>query len=434
MAASLAGRSLGRTTWCLALAWGCWCASGCGCASRGGHADSVVAPPAEPIPALAKVVDVRVEPAALEVLGDPVARDTAEAVSPATQPPWYEPWSDPQAPWPDDGHPTLFTFAVVSDVHTGGPDAASFEPAIDAINAVTPPPAFVLVAGDLTDGFTKDQVDRFQRLRSRFAMPVHVVPGNHDVEFEPTPRHLEHWKRAFPKEVAAYRIDAYAPLTVIGFDSQLFNERRRTPALDDEAERELRAIESHLEAARAAHRRVVLFHHIPPYPNFFRAFVKRGWRSAYVDRYLSLLRTYDVQLEITGHLHRDELYVVAGTTFMNVPPISEKYSRKASYRLVRVTDAGFSIRQVYLAEDARHLSYQMDLHGLTDARLAHWVEGLSDEQLRGVWRYRNAGDKDTEAWFTNELVKRDFRAFLKTPFAYQPAGVDRKSETRYLKR
>lgn len=370
----------------------------------------------------AGVAEVVVPPA--EALAPAAAENPQPA--PAVQ---FVPWVDANAPWPDDGRTTLLSFAVISDTHVGREDdGATFARVVSEINALRPRPAFVLILGDLTDTFRKEQLAEFKATRGGFEMPSHVVPGNHDESFDPPPRRIRGYERQFPGDSPPYRVD-YGPLTLIGIDSQLFNERRRSPDSDELAERALQKLEKMMREARGTGQRLLLFHHIPPYPNFFRKSLKRAWQNRYLTRYLSLLRKYDVEAEFTGHFHRDELYVdEGGTLLLNVPPVCQKYTRHASFRLVRLTEDGLTYRQIYMDSEVAHLSYQLDLHGLDRKSYARWLAGISDEELLTIWRRRTAGDKDTEDW-TVDLARAHFRAFLSDPFSYQPAGSEQDSES-----
>jgi 3',5'-cyclic AMP phosphodiesterase CpdA len=75
--------------------------------------------------------------------------------------------------------------AQLSDPHLRvGPDdegsAAALENAVRAVLALDPLPEAVLVTGDLADGARPAEYDRFRELVAPLAMPVHVLPGNHD--------------------------------------------------------------------------------------------------------------------------------------------------------------------------------------------------------------------------------------------------------------
>jgi Icc protein len=86
--------------------------------------------------------------------------------------------------------------AQLSDPHLRvGPhdqgSAAALENAVDAVLALDPQPQAVLVTGDLADGARPAEYDRFRELTAPLAMPVHVLPGNHDALDWPGPHSVD---------------------------------------------------------------------------------------------------------------------------------------------------------------------------------------------------------------------------------------------------
>jgi len=229
-----------------------------------------------------------------------------------------------------------------------------------------------------------------------------------------------------------YRFD-YGSMAFIGFNSQLYNERRRTRDLDKKAFNQWGKIRRFVKEATKEAKRIVLFHHIPSYPNFFRDEVKRTWQNRYLRQFQNLLRSksFSIDAVFSGHFHRDEWYVYHRTLLFNVPPVSEKYTRNSSYRIVRVTPEGMNYRQIYTDRETERLSYELDLHQVTGATHREWVDDLTHDELWNLWRYRNAGDDDTERWLDTLAVK-EFRNFLQSPFRYQPPGEGRKTEKKKL--
>jgi len=77
------------------------------------------------------------------------------------------------------------TIAQLSDPHIKvGPNdegsAAALASAVDAVLALTPLPAAVVVTGDLAEHAAAAEYERFAELVAPLPMPVHVLPGNHD--------------------------------------------------------------------------------------------------------------------------------------------------------------------------------------------------------------------------------------------------------------
>ena len=86
-------------------------------------------------------------------------------------------------------NPDNFQFAVIGD-NTGGARDGVLAAAVDALNLLRP--EFVLGVGDLIEGYTHDE-NELQRqwqemddLLGQLAMPFFFVPGNHDVNFDPS--------------------------------------------------------------------------------------------------------------------------------------------------------------------------------------------------------------------------------------------------------
>jgi alkaline phosphatase D len=331
----------------------------------------------------------------------------------------YEALLDTGAPWPEDGRETLLTFVHISDTHVGRKsDAEAFALAIQAIERTLPTPAFVIITGDLTEAFREAEVLYLKNLVDRFTLPVVLVPGNHDVGFDPTPASIARWNQAFPDSATPFQRD-FGPIRVIAMDSQLYNARRANREVNAEGKRQWKALVKQVRAARKERRRTILAYHIPIVPNFFRQRVKANWRAADAKRMRALLASQHVEATLTGHIHRDETYLEDRTWMLNAPPISLKYEREPSYRLFRVTPEGLMFRQIYLTEEGAALSYQMDLHGHSAADLDKAIEAMSVAELEELWGYRYAGDVGTERLFRT-LNIHQFTNYLTDPFTFQP--------------
>ena len=340
----------------------------------------------------------------------------------------YEPLLSVDAPWPKDGRDTLLTFVHLSDPHVGRrSDAESFAVAIEAIERLDPQPAFVVITGDLTESFRDAEVLYLKHLVDRFTLPVLLVPGNHDVGFDPTPDSIAKWNAAFPEFATPYQRD-FGPLRIVAMDAQLYNARRANSEVNQEGKRQWRAMVKMVRTAKRERRRIIMAYHIPIVPNFFRQRVSGSWRTKDMVRMRSLLSTHAVEATLTGHLHRDETYLEDNTWMLNAPPISLKYEREPSYRLFRVTETGLMFRQVYLTEEGASLSYQMDLHDVNSERIDQSVDEMSLMEVKTAWGYRYAGDVGTERLF-GELNISAFMKFLRDPFSLQPKD----SRTRFFR-
>ena len=183
-------------------------------------------------------------------------------------------------------------------------DTAGFlERAVAHLNALDPRPDLVIATGDLVDGGAPEEYARLKRLLAPLAMPVHLIPGNHD---------------ARDALRAAFADHAYLPPT--GFLHYTIEERPvRLIALDTLvpgkgygalcAER-LDWLEARLgESGRPT----VLFMHHPPFDCGIAAFDGMGLNEG-GERLAEIVRRHaNVERVMCGHVHRPIQVRWAGT-------------------------------------------------------------------------------------------------------------------------
>lgn len=324
----------------------------------------------------------------------------------------------PGQPW-DDGRKTELTFVHLTDTHVGRPrDTRNFAEVAKLVNALEPQPRFGVISGDLTDCFLPAQVERFEEIVATIRVPLYLVPGNHDVGFDPKPRNAAFWKAHFPRFATPYRFDE-GPLALIGIDTQMFNSRQKSKRGRARGAKEWEEFEELLAAAHADEKRIVVLGHIPSVPAFHVDKMGQSWRTDLLARYRKLLTQYHVEAELSGHFHRDEIYYSGPTALLNAPPVSSKFGREPSFRVVRVTPEGLSYRQFFVGEKGRESSYEMDLHGLDEAHFGRWLASLPEGDLREFWTIRYAGDRDgAGSW--DKLNVDFFRAYVAHPYDFQP--------------
>jgi len=83
----------------------------------------------------------------------------------------------------------FFRFVHITDLHlpdeapdqSQGSEIQSFRAAVEEINALEPPPEFVVVTGDIArHNGEPGAYQLFKQISSGLKIPVYVVPGNHD--------------------------------------------------------------------------------------------------------------------------------------------------------------------------------------------------------------------------------------------------------------
>lgn len=276
----------------------------------------------------------------------------------------------------------LFTFAVVADTHVNEHEERSTSPfetnarangraryAIAEIAALDPVPEFVVHLGDIVHPMPGlpvfgEAARRFKEIAAALRVPLHFVPGNHDVgdkavDWMPADivcsDYVSRYRETFGKDYYAFDC---GPLHGIVIDAQLINS-----GLPEEAEQ--RAwLESELSASTG--RRIFVFIHYPPYV------LAPDERSTYdnIDQpgrqwLLKLLRDHGAEAMFAGHVHNfwydvhgeTEMYLLPSTAFLRhdysefyrVDPANE-FGRgdvgKFGYCVVDVHERGHVMRLV----------------------------------------------------------------------------------------
>lgn len=181
-------------------------------------------------------------------------------------------------------------------------ETANYAFAIDNVNRLRP--AFVVICGDLINKVgDPSQTAEYFRITGDIdpAIPVHAVPGNHDVGNEPTPETLAHYRAHFGPDYYSFR---HGEVYGVVLNSSLIAAPGKAQA---EADRQDRWLRTELELARASGaRHVVVFQHHswfleqPDEPT--------GYFNVPLDtrrRYLDLLKASGVRYVFAGHYHRN---------------------------------------------------------------------------------------------------------------------------------
>ena len=180
-----------------------------------------------------------------------------------------------------DGRSPLFSFVVVADTHVNEAEDTSTSPfetnhlanprarhVFAEIAAMRPPPSFVVHLGDIVHPVPSlpafhDAVGNFKAIASQLPVPLHVVPGNHDVgdktvDWMPAEQvcddYLATYREAFGADFHAFDENG---VRFVMLNSLLLNS-----GLADEA-RQRAWLEERIDSAGDL--RVFLFMHYPPY-------------------------------------------------------------------------------------------------------------------------------------------------------------------------
>lgn len=187
--------------------------------------------------------------------------------------------------------------------------AAYLARAIATVNALVPRPDITVVTGDLVDNGAPEEYEHLRALLAPLAMPVVVIPGNHDAR-EPL-RKAFHGEGYFPAEGALhYLIDGY-PLRLIALDTLV--DGKNHGSLNAE---QLIWLDATL-AAQPDLPTVVVMHH-PPFATGITYMDCCGLDNA--DALAEIIgRHRQVERILCGHLHRAIDRRFAGTVAGTAP-------------------------------------------------------------------------------------------------------------------
>jgi len=251
-------------------------------------------------------------------------------------------------------HEPLVTFAVIADSHMNPEDDASTSPwevnrlanaratvVVSELNALAPD--FVVHLGDMIHPVPAQDsyctaAARFWRVFGDLAMPLHVVPGNHDVgdkplEWTPAAVVTEEYVELYEREFGASHYSfSQGGCAFVVLNAQLFNT-------GFEAEHRQRDwLETTLAENAAA--KTFVFLHYPPY-------VYQPEENGHYDNLdepgrswlLELLREYGVDAVFAGHVHNFFYDHRAGTDFYILPSISFVRSDYSEFARIGPEDA-----------------------------------------------------------------------------------------------
>jgi len=189
------------------------------------------------------------------------------------------------------------------------------------------PVAFVLIAGDLTNDRTPSQVTNFFSVYNKYgkSKPAYLVPGNHDVNDSAS---LLQYRNTYSSVTGYndYYSFVYNNCLFIALDSTTLISNQS--ALAAEVEAQWSWLENELNSSKsqnAAYKFII--QHYPPFvvsenePDSYNNFPQDAR-----ERYLNLVRTYQVSYLLCGHLHETKviqptdnaftIYVVGGTAMV----------------------------------------------------------------------------------------------------------------------
>ena len=183
----------------------------------------------------------------------------------------------------------------VSDLHFGTREDPALERALAGLIERLSP-ELIVVSGDLTHRGRREQHARAAAFLRAFSLPVHAVPGNHDLPYTFPARFTRpftEFERQWGETEPVYRSDA---LVIVGLNSA----RPWRHQAGSVAQRQLDWAAEQLALANDGALRVVVLHH---------HLVGAPWRSrkkpvARRNRVLAFLVESGAELILAGHIHQ----------------------------------------------------------------------------------------------------------------------------------
>ena len=198
---------------------------------------------------------------------------------------------------------TDLSFLQISDSHIGFSKeankdvTATFKIALDRINAMPTPPAFLIHTGDLTQLSKPEEFDTFDEvLKSCKVKDVFYVPGEHDVLGDNGKLYLERYgKRVEAKSAGWYSFNKNG-VHFIGLVNVVNLEAGGLGHLGDE---QLKWLESDVKGLGTS-TPIVVFAHIP----LWAVYPEWGWGTSDSERALGYLKRFGSVTVLNGHIHQ----------------------------------------------------------------------------------------------------------------------------------
>ena len=203
-------------------------------------------------------------------------------------------------------------FVQISDSHMGfdkaaNPDVVStFKAAVDKINALPAPPAFILHTGDISHLSKPEEFDTVdQLLKTASAKDVFFVPGEHDVLNDDGKQYLERYGKG-TQGAGWYSFDNKG-VHFVGLVNVMNLKAGGLGSLGAEQLEWLEKDVKHLSKSTP----IVVFAHIP----LWSVYPEWGWGTDDSGQALSYLKRFGSVTVLNGHIHQTMQKVEGNITF-----------------------------------------------------------------------------------------------------------------------
>ena len=210
------------------------------------------------------------------------------------------------------GAGAALTFVQISDSHIGFSKPANPDPlstlreTIAHVRALPVRPSFVLHTGDITHLATPQQFDTAQGTLAELGLPIHFVPGEHDIVGGTDPRAYLDRFGAGARGDGWYSFDA-GGAHFVGLVNVVHLGDHGQGTLGDDQIAWLMDDVAHLSASTP----IIVFAHFPMwalYPDW-------GWGTADSAAALTALRRFGSVTVLNGHIHQVQQTIEGNLTF-----------------------------------------------------------------------------------------------------------------------
>jgi len=209
--------------------------------------------------------------------------------------------------------------AQITDTHISTPGSVNdryfrtpehLERAVAHLNRLAPRPDVVLATGDLVERGEPEEYARLRAILDRLAMPLYVIPGNHDSRKGLARAFADRGYLPTDGGFLHYTVEEW-PVRLIGLDTQVPGQ----PGGRLCAER-LAWLDARL--GEAAARPTVVFMHHPPFVTGLQAMDAMGLEGK--EELGTVIRRHpQVERLVCGHVHRPMTRRFAGTVATTCP-------------------------------------------------------------------------------------------------------------------
>ncbi len=257
--------------------------------------------------------------------------------------------------------------AQISDTHVSTPDsrndrlfrtAEHLAAAVAHLNALHPRPDLVLATGDLVERGGIDEYERLREILTPLAMPLFLIPGNHDDRENLTKVFADHAYLPRNGAFLQYTVEDW-PLRLVALDTLVPGKSGGRLC----AER-LAWLEARL--GEAPDRPTLVFMHHPPFATGIAAMDDMGLDG--IEGLAAVIRRHPQVERITcGHLHRTIVRRFAGTVACTCPATAHQIALDLvpAQRLATVMEPPACMLHLWLGEAGglvSHVSLIGDRH------------------------------------------------------------------------